>query len=391
MNTSIIWVTFILSYSILACSRREVADGTQHTSQLQWRVDTLDLIPPKGQLVDSYVHPKVFQEDGKPYLAMYNFATYRIEAFNLADKTRTLTVPLHDQARTSIDPSTQSRDVSHPRDFYPISSDSILVFSVYQAYLINGKGQVYKQIELRGTNLDSTVASAYHINPPIRSSQYYDRSSNIAYLRVFNRFLAPQEGPYKQSIIAALDLMKGTIDTLPIRVPKFFIKSDALYDYNSLFPEMLTADRRLIYNFPVSSSIFLYDLESGKTTEIKANSKHTANEGKPIPIHVKHNDVEARFKQLSRDVNFFAPLHDPYRNLYYRVHRGERPELLEEQTPPHFYLTVFDSNWNILEEIPMGATKFFTPCVAPDGLLLLPAPQTYTSRLPLVRFVFDRH
>jgi len=76
-----------------------------------------------------------------------------------------------------------------------------------------------------------------------------------------------------------------------------------------------------------------------------------------------YSEMHLRLNHLIENPYFYKTVFDPFRNLFYRTHRGEHPNPDLNLGNLNFsftrdYLTVMDENLNLLEEIELPAHKY---------------------------------
>lgn len=304
-----------------------------------------------------------FIVDNNLMLAGYNRKTHAFDFYNINKKEYDSSIPLAYQGPYRI------FDIV---GFYPHTIDSIFVLAFGGIYLINSEGQVKNILSTNKLkenpdyeNLSFFASSGFNL--------FYDKVENLLFLNCRNAYneLFSDEF-YSQPILSSYNLNTEEIFLYPFGYSGYFKENQGKYGYFNL-PNLTIHSGRVVYNFPAESNIYTYDLNSGDFSVHGGKSKFSQNTVTPI---FTENRVELDDHFLMNPY-FFRTEYDPYRKLYYRIHRGDIPlKKNSNEYNTYFdkenYLMVFDSLLNLIEEVKLGNEYYLFDnwYIGPEGLYI---------------------
>lgn len=135
-------------------------------------------------------------------------------------------------------------------------------------------------------------------------------------------------------------------------------------------------DNKIVYNFPIESSVYIYDLERQSSLSIGGESKSSPRIVSPLSWSACQ-DTDAQMRHYIENVKYHKIIYDPYRNLYYRFHHGEA----KGKNPDGSFmnanqkaqrLTVFNAAFDVIYELDIDDRRYILPYafVGPEGLYL---------------------
>ena len=148
--------------------------------------------------------------------------------------------------------------------------------------------------------------------------------------------------------IGYIALDSGTFEMFSIPLPSF------KGNYGNLeTPFINWMGDTIIYNFPFSSSIYVYYINEKTHKEIKVNSIYTKNNANELANSKISWAAEAEHQVVS--LQFLSVKYDPFRDLYYRIHLAPIDNM-KFMNNRELYLTVMDNKFNYLKEfkLPQG-------------------------------------
>jgi len=125
-------------------------------------------------------------------------------------------------------------------------------------------------------------------------------------------------------------------------------------------PNVNFTDSKIIYNLPIESNIYVIDIETGKSNIYGGKSKYTKNEVDKLNLPY---DFEQGNRHISENVHFYELNHDPFRDVYYRLHSDiaefdatqDFESLLNKK---ELYLTVFNNKFEVINETKTDTQKY---------------------------------
>jgi len=261
---------------------------------------------------------RVFQVkliETEEYLIGYNRNGHQLELYHLSQNS-----PLGLIALKKTGPD----GIPTVSNLYVHNLDSIFILSFHKLLLINREGKILKSIrvnnstntDVNGIDFDQLVfcGSTEDMN-----SMYFDDRTNRLFIPTKSVRSASEEIYYQPSLFGYLDL--NTLDYTPIDVsyPNEF--KDRVFPL--VKPNISFYKERVIYNFPFSSKIFVYDINKRSVHSFPAKSKLSKNLSESIAYSNRNRDMELLREIFTRNPTFYKVTYDDYRNVYYRWHFAE--------------------------------------------------------------------
>lgn len=388
VRKSICFLSFIMI--LFTCT---VHSDEEQNSQITWTREEV-IIPFGEELLDPmFASPSVFSRDKEEFLYGFDVQQNRSQVFNLSKRCFSYFITWEKEGPEAIE--------TGPSFLIGENKDTIVFSGSRDIYLINHQGKKLSQYghPYPGHSRDRLSAKPIQNLDDQKDGLYptgsslYNSFNHLTYQWLPQRYVAPDKPEYYDApVFASVDLHQGkVVEYLPIIYPQEFKMKDFAYDAFSLQPSLLCAQDSLIYTFPCSSDIYIYDLDTKKSTVVKADSHFTPNRAQKIPLS-KYGDYANYDKIFDFYLTFLSVHYDPYRKLYYRTHEIEKPTSStggnNQQTTREVYLMVFDSDFKVLAEIALGDQLISDPFVSREGLffrLLYPPDEDH---LYMVKYTF---
>ncbi len=197
--------------------------------------------------------------------------------------------------------------------------DTIFLLGSYHLYIIDEMGEIrYKTpINLEGSDFEGIDFSDFYLHARGKSGTdiYYNTLERSLYLGCkrsrYDQFSIPEH--YTAPIAAKLDLRSGKVSLLDLHYPEAFREQS----YGLLNrPNLAFFDDRIVYNFKISSKVYVYNLASGTLSTYPCPSRYAAEEAQPFRGNTGDPDQLVAHVQASPD--YGKLIYDPYNDWYYR-------------------------------------------------------------------------
>jgi|GEM_PF-6267657 len=264
---------------------------------------------------DFYRVFQVKEIEKEEYLIGYNRNGHQLELYNLSQNSPFGFITLKKAGPDGV-PTVSN--------LYVHNLDSIFILSFHKLLLINQAGKILKSIrinnsnssEVNGINFDQLVFCGSTEN---MNSMYFDDQTNRLFIPTKSVRSASEEIHYQPSLFGYLDL--NTLDYTPIDIsyPEEF--KDRVFPLAK--PNISFYKERVIYNFPFSSEIFVYDINKRSAQSFPAKSKLSKNLSESIAYSKRNKDMELLREIFTRNPTFYKVIYDGYRKVYYRWHFAE--------------------------------------------------------------------
>lgn len=264
-------------------------------------------------------------------------------------------------------------------DFFVQNRDSIFTYeSDYSLDLINGEGQIIDRnlIPYVGGFSDSQGRKIGLLSHPFLFKLHYDSQLATVFFHSYSMEAIPNQSEYYTiPILTEVNLETGLAKNYPFNfTDSYRMEGEYLGEYMN--PNIVIEDSLIIFSFPISPVINVFDRNSGNLVSREIKSRFTKNTVNSLPSET-YSEIHLRLNHLIENPYFYPTKFDPNRKLFYRIHRGEHPNPDLNKGNYNFsytkdYLTVLDDKLNLLTEIELpehkyDATSFF---VTKEGVYL---------------------
>ena len=250
-----------------------------------------------------------------------------------------------------------------------VPSDSNLKM-VQRISLVNGKLNSLKNIDFTTSKLISYPGNNFH-DRPVHALSFNDISGNLLLNKYANQS-RNAESFFKTNIAGMINFKDSAFIDLPISYPEPLLSDGKDFPY--LFnPFLLYQGDSIIYNFPMSSKIYLYKIPSNSISMKDVPSVYIPD---PKPLA----DYKGDFKELKRGIDYYANSSqffeirwDPYREFFYRIGKKETVGGKLSLTGPrrfgNHFIQIMNREFNLIDEvmIPKNFDSFFL--VSKKGLI----------------------
>jgi hypothetical protein len=356
---------FFVLFVLVSCKIGE----DEKKLKLTYEVDTLSITIDESQLLD-YPYSSIFKSDSIDYFFGYNRPLHRIDIFSLNDGAFTKSIILQNDGPDALD---------QPFDFFVQDLDSIFYYSNnYSLNILNQKG------ELIGRNIltkksDFVGKGEYrvgYLSQPVNLKLFFDSKSNSVFFHSYSMESGSNKKEYYQvPILTEIGLESKVVKEYPFHFPSSYLR-DGEYLGEYMNPNIVVEDSLIIFSYPDSPEINVYNRKTENLISKRIESKKTRNSVNYLPSEA-HSEMNLRLNHLIENPYFHKTVFDPYRNLFYRIHRGEHPnpDIIQGNYNLSYtrdYLTVLDKNLNLLQEIELPANTYnaLSFFVTREGLFL---------------------
>jgi hypothetical protein len=354
-------------FSLVSCRNSDNEDGL--IKSLTYSIDTVSIDVNEYQLVD-YTYSSIFKADSSDYLYGYNQPLHRIDIFSLSGRVFIKSIPLNKDGPNAVE---------YPFDFFVHTQDSLFYYGGnYSLDIISGLGELVGKNILPSSRNVSDIGKQRvgYLSNPILFKLYFDSKSNSVFFHSYSMESIPNKKEYYQApILVEINLETGETKDYPFHFPdSYLVEGEYLGEYMN--PNIVIGDSLIIFSFPNSPVINVYDRKHDRLVSKKIESGFTKNMVKSMHSGT-YSEIYLRLNHLVENPYFYTTIFDSYRKLFYRIHRGEHPNPdlnLGNYNLSYTkdYLSVLDENLNLLQEIELpshtyNALSFF---VTREGLFL---------------------
>ncbi|MFY0593722.1 DUF4221 family protein [Roseivirga sp.] len=360
MSKTIVCFFFLqLSLLLLSCGEKEsqrTITSLNQKGELVFKVDTLK-IEIDDESSYTYFRFDTYEKGGEFYFIKYHSSQHALLFYDVAKKRLSKTVSLEKGGPNGI---------GNIQNFQVHNLDSIFVFDEGNMKLINDNGEVFFRMNLFSEAPEGVLID--FASP--ESKPFYSATLKRVILENSIRRNASLEEKNSPFLIA-IDLNTKEFEFIgPQHAP---LMKNAKVGYGTYQGISFTHYGELVYyNYPVSSTVFSYNLRTDGNKSFNGSVSSIpdqAPEFKNAPTQAFINDY--RFETPV----FYNILYDPYRQLFYRLHRTGKPYnpgVRNTIQDTRFFVSVFGKEMNFIKEleIPKNTYSQYTAFVGPEGLFL---------------------
>ena len=348
-----IFFPFVLIF-FAACSTKNL---TNDSGLISVEYDTIQ-IPITERYLQNYSHITGYSSDSLDLIYAYNHFLHKMDVFDVTNRRCFNSIPLEREGPDGINVAVN----------FTVCDSMIYINSFPFYYGINFSGKIE-------TKLDQTKIINFPYNDFNLSGRRGIIMANFMEAFVNCEYKAMPVAVYKNDNslhgIGFIRLDSGTFEMFDVSLPE--IKDN----YGHLeIPHINWVGDKIIYNFPYSSSIYVYSIDERTQKEIKVNSVFTKN----IADKLNNNsNMIAQMHHQMFSLQFLSVKYDPFRDLYYRIHMAPINNM-DEMFDRELYLTVMDNQFNCLKELklPRGiASPSYV--ITKNGILFQLNPSAITN------------
>ena len=320
------------------------------------------------------VRPHLFSSGEVDLLLTYDYFGHNLEIFNLTEKTYLRTVTLQQEGPDFIE-SVGAMTV--------LGEDSILVAGLSYLSLLDFEGKVLDRFRFNSDNteFDGVALDRLELGYNQYSGLQFSPTRNSVLMQV-NSLERVESQKYRGDRVAEINLGLKKVESFGGKIPEDYASVKGAYG-NLTSVGFFRLDEGLIYNFPMSSDIFVNS--EGKVRRYSPKSQFTDNLATPISDFSQGGDA-ARMVHQARSVYYLPVYQDPYSKFYYRLHKSS---VMSIDDQPEYFLMVMDKDFNVLQEIPFPWGYYAFPIVSKEGLMFM-AFNKHDDKLELIRYRFNQ-
>lgn len=304
---------------------------------LQEKIDSIAI---DDSTLTSYNLFSLYEDSVGDYLYAYNSHFHSLDLLNLEDGNVSHLL-LRREGQNGIG--------SNLYGMYVHNADSIWMYAQPFLYLLDRAGVVRKKIELpfpkQGfINLETNFSISTN------RLFYHSGRKSIFYLCVTPTDESARYEAYEY------DLSSGDVQSYLLKGGNLEKRSGQHFGWKQ-YPNVSYTDSLIVYNYPITSNIYVINLFTGEETIYGGQSRLTANRVSELSMPY---DFERANRHLLENVHFFELLYDSKNRLYYRLHMGTVPYTSREEfhtlyKKKRMILMVFDSSFRIVDEVDLGS------------------------------------
>lgn len=255
--------------------------------------------------------------------------------------------------------------------FYPHKLDSIFILDLNKISMIDDQGEIVFSIRIHNPNsqidrIDFSETAFYNTLDNMSPIVYNNLEKSIAVPTKSLAFGRLDDRYYQASLFGFLNLVDLEFSAEEVTYPEQYQS----VRYPNDKPNITFLSNKVIYNFPWSSRIFIFDKRTSKKNIIQAPSKFSKNEATPLPLDAIGNQM-AMGKNISSNPHYHRIIYDPYQNVYFRFHFSEYSgkQVSGRILRGPMLLTVYDQDFNPLSETVIE-NHYYNGIPTPKGLLV---------------------
>jgi hypothetical protein len=285
-------------------------------------------------------------------LYVFNSKVYAIDVIDLHQKQVLKSIKLEKEGPDGI-----------PNVSAFVICDSAIIIESYDRYsFISFDGSIKNRISKTDLELDNHDYSII-TKKKIGVSNFKNFSVNCSKNELIVPVYKIREDNYQGCCIASVDMKNSHTELLPIPYPESF-KQGKFYG-NMDEPQITLKNDSLIYNFPNSSQIFIYNSCTKDIVTHNITSGYTNNATESLSSDAEQAEI---IKHYVSSLFFHRICYDKYRNLYYRLHT-DKINMNEKPGEKKIYLTVLDENFTKLGEIKLPFNFYQVYNITEQGIV----------------------
>ncbi len=278
---------------------------------------------------------KKFSTNGILY-AGYNNQIHSIDLFDLEKQLPIQQLRLFKEGPESV---------QRVEGIYFHNLDSIFVLSDNYLMLFNSEGKLSNRISINGASPNELFQSYYFTAGNERNNIFFDRNTNCMYLQANDVKISQcSKEHFSTNLVGKIYLNKVEFGLLPISFSSLY--NENYYGFNDQPEFSLVAGGKIVYNFPIESSVYFYDLNGDSVLSYGGESSFSPSMASPLSWS-SCRDTDEKMRHFIENVKYCRIIYDSYNNLYYRFHHGEAKEKNPDGSFKNVnqkaqYLTVFN-------------------------------------------------
>lgn len=352
-------IALLLSGILLSCSNKKKSISNIPSNKIELSTKETKFPPSDVLNLESYYLSSSCMIDSTIWIVSYNYRMHALDFINLKTKKITQT-ELEKEGDGSI---------QRPVGLYMHNTDSIWICDQAGYFiLINKNGIISQKKQLNNTTTNSNEKVMVITNHAMYTSKLYynkKRMSLFYLVQKENSFYAKE---------CFCDSMKRP-NYYPLALPYTTNKKISInYGYMNGVNISFT-DNYILYNYPIESVFYVYNIQSKENKLIKSYSAYTKNFAEPFK---PTNDYSKWEKHGLENPHFYEIMYLPKQDIYMRLHIKETEfnktkSATELSDDRELYLTCWDKSFNFLYEEMLSKHRYNYCtgwCSIYNGLLL---------------------
>lgn len=324
-----VFLYVIYMFFITSCSNQEGVIGLKTIEAYDSISINIDY-----PYLHKYVRNFIYRNGDTLFFAGFNHKTYSIDIFDITNKKPQKSIPIEQEGPNAV------------FNFSKFAlNDSVIIFTEYTnviKVMSRKDGKIINQIRLS----QLLAKKRYSIMP-----QGIYAGGNMPKLQLNgNNLSLPiyslEEPSMNDTLSLSVDLFEKKVKPNPIKYPQEL--SGCLNDYLlMIYPYINEYEDRFIYNFPFTSSIYVYNKSDEMTQTYKMDSKQTDNKAKSISIGPRN--YQRKYEYDSNMLRFRETYFDKKTNCYFRIHNDIQDENESEQYRNSYLILFNERTFNMKE------------------------------------------
>lgn len=373
--------SFLLCVCCVSCFKAKKGEACKDVCANSVELSAEEILIPLSDelLLKSYYLSSSFHDDSTEVVVGYNYKEHTLDIIDLNSK-KTSQIKLNQEGPAAITKRVGGICV-HNLDSIWICDDT------QNAFLINGKGEVKEKILLSGDSADEVVAVSANYAMSVIKLFYNEQRNSLFYavgkIEDEARIVTVKELSLGgQRSIESYVLSPSTVEPI--------IKSK---DYGYLcHPNVVFTNDKIIYNYPIESSVYIIDLPTMERRTVIADSEFTSNR---VPKS-SASSYEEREENDLENVHFHEVMYMPRQGLFCRLHVGaadmeNEKDRMKWNDTRKLFLTLFDRDLNRINELELPSCRYsyYTGWCALNGGILIFVDNLLSKSDMLEELIFD--
>ncbi|HHH49994.1 MAG TPA: DUF4221 domain-containing protein [Saprospiraceae bacterium] len=337
MNKNIL--TSFLLLIVLSCKQTAPESNKPNYSNKKFLLETVEIDQGAYIFNDFYRFFHTNEIEGKEQFWAYNPKAHQLEGYDLDNKVVIGKIPFQ---------KTGPNRIAQIYSFYVHNMDSIFVLTSTNLLLLNKKTQIKFNYRINNTNNTQIKGIDFSKNVFCGSTDFMNpiffcKEKNRLYLPTKSLLARAKKEYYQQSLFGYLDLKNLIFTKLNTTYPKAY---QALIFPNNKANISFACDK-VIYNFPVSSTVFIYQIDNDQIKSYPAQSHLSANESEGIPLNRYSGDRSSLNNLFTKNPSFYSISYLPKEALFFRWNFAQSEK---ENRRGNLILSAFDKKFNLIHE-----------------------------------------
>ena len=286
-----------------------------------------------------YDNVSLMEKDDIVYLGGYNSRIHSFDFISLSERelSSNISVKLQKEGPEQIG------SVSP----FSFSDESILLNDIKSIKVISFQGKVIRNMDVdslfKSLGVENFSRKPLGVNP--------GGYQKVEYIATTNSFILPiipstdKDDISNYSIGINIDINNDNSALFPSKFPSDLNENFKSYG-GLIIPYINSFSDRIVYNFPYSSNIYVWDKESNSTSIINMASKTIDDKAPPMEKEMRAKEkFEYEYKvQRFRDVHYSSSL-----KKYFRIHHSPKQKIFND-VPSRSYLMIYNIKNNSQKE-----------------------------------------